>query len=224
MMFGYANGTDSVIDISIYLEKYNNHQINDFFNFLKDNMAIENNLFEYFPENKINLISIPQEILIFEINNNEETLLYNNSLMQENDNIRYVMKENKELIKTSKLYTIYYQYLLDENWPEWSRLRTMSSSEDRSKIYYGRINRLKFKLCHEYCETCYELSIDNNCPKCLSCQNNYQCDNICFENNSNEITNRNKNDEFFFDSDDSLEDIYKKIKDNFIQVYDGSKV
>ena len=157
MMFGYANGTDNIIDISIYLENENNNQQNnDFYQFLKNSITIENNIFEYYSENKIKLISIPEEISIYEKRGNVENLLNNNSIIQDNNNnIQYIIKENKTLIKTSKFYSIDYQYLIKEkDWPESHifLLRAMPSSEneDEPKIYYGRINKLKFKLCHEY--------------------------------------------------------------------------
>ena len=54
------------------------------------------------------------------------------------------------------------------------------------KVYYGRINRLKFKLCHEYCETCYELSNSNNEPKCISCLPEYQYDYFYYNNKTKE--------------------------------------
>ena len=307
MMFGYANGTDNIIDISIYLENENNNQQNnDFYQFLKNSITIENNIFEYYSENKIKLISIPEEISIYEKRGNVENLLNNNSIIQDNNNnIQYIIKENKTLIKTSKFYSIDYQYLIKEkDWPESHifLLRAMPSSEneDEPKIYYGRINKLKFKLCHEYCEVCYELIKDNNNPKCLSCLDEYQydyfyfmniyqkekgycvpegyyydndtnslvlCDEqetkyyfnsiinkkICFPNKydcpssyplynedskechkivddkSDEsdsyaiIKSTYKSDESHYDNDDSLENLYERIKNNYIGVYDGNK-
>ena len=52
------------------------------------------------------------------------------------------------------------------------RLRNLGVEEP--KIYYGRKNRVQFKLCHDFCETCYELSTSNNEQKCLSCLPEYQ--------------------------------------------------
>ena len=43
-------------------------------------------------------------------------------------------------------------------------------------MYYGRINRLKFKLFHEFCETLYELGISDGEQKCLSCLPDYRYD------------------------------------------------
>ena len=83
MMFGYPNGTDSIIDISIYLESYNNNQQNhNFYEFFKKNLTIENNIFRFISTNNIILLSIPKEILIYEKEVNEIALLKNKSLMK----------------------------------------------------------------------------------------------------------------------------------------------
>ena len=46
------------------------------------------------------------------------------------------------------------------------------------KTYYGRVNRLYFRLCYYYCETCKELgnleSVNNQ--ECLSCLPEYSYD------------------------------------------------
>ena len=68
MAFGYANGTDSIIDISKFLfkDKYDNS--NNFFAFLFKNLTLENNIFGYLPYGIIKLISTPKEISIYQRN------------------------------------------------------------------------------------------------------------------------------------------------------------
>ena len=39
----------------------------------------------------------------------------------------------------------------------------------QQKIFYGRQNTLKFKLCHEFCYSCYEYGISNGYQKCVTC-------------------------------------------------------
>ena len=68
MVFGYANGTDTIIDISKFLFKDNNRIENNFFTFLYKNFTIENNFFGYQPFNLIKLVSVPKEITIYEYN------------------------------------------------------------------------------------------------------------------------------------------------------------
>jgi len=60
MIFGYANGTDSEIDISPYLldsPNYNNSL--NLYDYLTENLIIENNIFGYENAGKIKLVSIP---------------------------------------------------------------------------------------------------------------------------------------------------------------------
>ena len=186
MIFGYPNGTDSTINIYDYIyfndendEVYFSHE---FYKFLFKNYTIENNCINYIADNRIKLISIPEEIIIMEKKENENdenteieiNELKNNSFMSpENE---YILIQNMNLKKKSEYYYIDYQYIAKE------------SESDESEIYYGRINRLKFKLCHDYCQTCFELSKSNNEQKCLSCLPEYQYDYQYFQKiNNNEL-------------------------------------
>ena len=65
MIFGYANGTDSIIDINELLSMQSNELNFNFFNYLYKNYTIENNIFGYLPVKAIKFISIPNEINIF---------------------------------------------------------------------------------------------------------------------------------------------------------------
>ena len=162
MIFGYANGTDSTIDISYYLFDSENYgKINkSFFDILYENFTIENNIFNYTSTNRIKLVSIPNEIII----SNEADLIQNNSeIYLSND---YTLKQNTNLIKTSQYYYIDYQYIIKEQ----------SNSQTNEALFYSRTNRLKFKLCYDYCQTCNELGIKENDQKCLSCLPKYQYD------------------------------------------------
>ena len=149
IIFGYPNGTDSTINISDFLFDGDENDIqldniNNFYDFLFKNYTIENNIFEYEPVYEIKLVSIPEEIIIIEIQLNETSSNYeinelkNNSFMHQDYN--YTVKQNKNLIKTSKYYYIDYQYMIQKSGDE--------SAEQ--KTYYGRTNRLKFKLCHDF--------------------------------------------------------------------------
>ena len=70
------------------------------------------------------------------------------------------------MVKTSQYYYINYQFIIKES----------NENQIMEKIFYSRTNRLKFKLCHDYCETCYELGISENNQKCLLCLPDYQYD------------------------------------------------
>mgnify|MGYP002624775866 CR=1 FL=1 len=49
-------------------------------------------------------------------------------------------------------------------------------SQYNKKTFYGRTNRLRFKLCHRFCGSCSVIGIDDNKQKCLSCLPEYQYD------------------------------------------------
>ena len=49
MVFGYANGTDSIIDITKFLNKDAYDSKENFIHFLYNNLTIENNIFRYIP-------------------------------------------------------------------------------------------------------------------------------------------------------------------------------
>ena len=72
LIFGYANATDTITDISPYFDDIDNYVINNkIFNKLKENIKIENNIFGYEIINEIKLITIPEQILIY----NDENIL-----------------------------------------------------------------------------------------------------------------------------------------------------
>ena len=195
MIFGYANGTDEIIDISPFFNDTPNYQEDiSFLEYLLGKIKIENNLFGYFPVLAIKIISIPEEISIFDEKKNIN--ITNNSLFEDLDNEKiHKLSQNKNLLKTSQYYYLDYQYILLES----NSLQPSGQGENNrnvdlrildieiekgQRIYYGRTNRLKFKLCHDYCETCNEISIDNNNQKCLSCLPLYQYDYWYYKNDT----------------------------------------
>ena len=196
MIIGYANGTDSTIDISSYFSDSDNHDVNiNFTSFLFENLTIDNNIFGYIPDNQIKLISIPEEIFLYQ-SNNTETPLTNNSFLNINES--FTLMQNKNLTKTSEYYYIYYQYIIRE--PDYDDLYNNAHSvitypdndnsynyqaEYEPRKFYGKANRLKFKLCHEFCDTCNELSTSNNDQKCSSCLSSYQYDYWFYSKNDN---------------------------------------
>ena len=204
MIFGYPNGTDytsSAEDIEYLLYGEDDYI---FVEYLCSFLVLENNLFGYYSD-RIKLISVPEEIIITErmyigvtrnLYSDEDKKMTNNSYMF--DDYDYIFSLNETLIKTTQYYYLDYQFIvkekcesesdiLDEDSLEQPLLRRrMCSNCQDSKLYYGRINRLKFKLCHEFCETCYEFGYFANEQKCLSCLPNYQYDYFYYSNEPNE--------------------------------------
>ena len=197
MIFGYPNGTDSIIDISDYLYFGEN-----LYNDLYGNFTIENNIFDFEPSNIIKIVSIPYELII-KINNGdiEGELIKNNS--EWNGLEPYRIEQNTNIIKTSKYYYIDYQYIVIETQYELKNKKRLDS--EGAKYYYGRINRLKFKLCHEFCESCYELGSSESQQKCSSCLPEFQYNYLAFINNNHEENEINcAPEEYFFDRDNKL--------------------
>ena len=180
LMFGYANGTDSEIDLSPYFMDLENYDPNNNIVYkLIEGISISNNIFGYEIMNQIKLISIPNQIIFY--NGNETTSLTNNSILDSN----YKLNQNDELLKTDELYYLDYQFIIKE--PNYSTFYSNASevidynSDDLSgyfepKTFYGRTNTANFKLCHKYCGTCKTLGISDNDQKCYSCLENYQYD------------------------------------------------
>ena len=188
MIFGYANGTDDIADISRFFNDTSNYQKEKtFFDYLYENLTIENNIFGYEALNSIKIVSIPEEIILLDEENNR---ISNGSYL--NGDSHYELFQNKNLTKTSQYYYLDYQYILKEGNSVDNdeahegierqienggdlKLRSLDNLNGEGKrIYYGRTNRLKFKLCHDYCETCDEISTEKNNQKCSSCPPIYQ--------------------------------------------------
>ena len=236
MIFGYPNGTDSIIDISqfLHLDEESIGEIT-FYDFLKENLTIENNIFDYESADIIKLVSIPDELIIVEKNGSEDgsdLILQNNSEIYFSSN--YIILQNATLIKTSKYYYIDYQYIVREQ-------VSRGISSVIPKLFYGRINRIQFKLCHEYCETCYEIGISNQTQNCISCLPEYQYGyfhdydleenqikcipkdhfynidtgniSLCNEDNSKYYIDTNNNKEICFSNSYNCPDSYPRIID-----------
>ena len=189
MIFGYANGTDTIIDISSYFMDDNIKNENNLISKLAENITFDNNIFGYeIDENHIKLISIPDEIIFYNIINGENLAkLSNGSILNSN----YSFKQNNNLLKTYQLYSLEYQYIIQEpnydkfnEYPE--KIINVSSSDSdqfidqveyyNRTIFYGRTNTVKFKLCHDYCGSCHKIGTSINDQKCESCLDDYQYD------------------------------------------------
>ena len=182
MMFGYPNGTDNIIDISPYFMDIENYDLNNnFINKLLEGLTINNNIFGYIIINQIKLLNIPSEILFY--NGDDIEPLTNGDILTPN----YRFNQNNESTKTDEYYSLDYQYIIKEpdyttfydnaneviNFPD--NINNQSANFN-SKIFYGRTNTAKFKLCHKYCASCIKLGISNDNQQCMSCLPQYQYD------------------------------------------------
>ncbi len=156
-------------------------------------MIIENNVFGYQKVEKIKLVSIPDEILLY--NENDELLSKNRRF-----DANYKLKQNDNLIKENKYYYLEYQFIVKElNYPDFYENRYLQNvnMDDANnfdlgnvftpKSFYGKTNTLKFKLCHKFCKTCRKIGISDSEQKCELCLEEYsynnndivQLNNIC---------------------------------------------
>ena len=173
IFFGYANGTDFTADITPYFGDIDGYDSNnDFVKYLLEHASIDNNIFSYKLIRKVKIISVPKEILIYNKNDLSKPIV-DGTIIDEGN---YVLHQNKEVIKTNKLYELEYQYLVQE--PS----SYISNSYENGQILFGRVNKLSMKLCHEFCETCNELGISNNKQYCLSCLEPYTYDYFSYFN------------------------------------------
>ena len=169
IFFGYANGTDFSSDISPYFADIQGYDSNkDFVTFLLEHASIDNNIFSYNLVRKVKLIFVPEEILIYH-KDNLTTPITDESFIEEGN---YILYQNKEIIKTNKLYELKYQYIVQEP----ISYIDPSYSNENEHILFGRVNKLSMKLCHDFCETCYQLGISNDKQFCLSCLEPYTYD------------------------------------------------
>ena len=175
MIFGFANGTDFTIDISPHLMDTGEYTAgNDLVTRLLKNMTIDNNIFGYVPIEKIILISYPPELLFYY--SDGTTPIPNGTII---DNT-HILNQNTRINKTHRLYYLEYQYMVKEQ--DYSQYISYASSTYYApsgstssyqsnfspKTFYGRTNRLAFKLCHDYCETCNQFGLSIHFQKCYS--------------------------------------------------------
>ena len=182
LLFGYANGTDSEIDLYPYFYDSENYDAsNNLYNYLINSLTIDNNIFGYVPAEQIKLVSIPEEI-IFLYNN--DTQISNNEVFSAN----HKLEQTPDKIKNDDYYFLDYQYIVRE--PDFNIFYStqfaymireegdLSNIEQlfTPKTFYGRVNRLKFKLCNNNCKTCKVIGNSIIDQKCESCPDNYTID------------------------------------------------
>ena len=186
MTFGYCNGEDKFIDISPYLADSNNTDNSyNLFETMMSTYVIDNNIFGYTKLNKAQLVSIPDEIKIYQ----DSTQLINGSILNE----KPVSFQNTNLNKTYQNYSLYFRLYVQE--PDYTTFTSMATQHirtdnngndieenfasfynDRIRTFEGRSVRLYFKLCHDYCETCNILGTSLDFQYCLTCLPEYRYD------------------------------------------------
>ena len=173
-IFGFPKGDDNIIDISPYIydsDNYNSEK--NLVNSLLEDFRITNNLFSYEKIDKLRLSIIPKQILFY--NKQDFKPLSEGDLIDQN----YLLTYDKEILKDNSYYELGYQFVVKEpNYDQFYKYENKDLNYGdtnfdknlfKSKIFYGRTNILKFKLCHSLCETCKLYGISNINQKCYTC-------------------------------------------------------
>ena len=185
IIFGYINGTNSNINISNFLSEFdviNNNNENNLIDVILENIKIDNNIFGYEFEKKIKLITIPEELNFYNIEDGVETQVNEDEIL----NHDYKISQNNNIKLGNKTYSFEFQSISQE--PEINKfneytietnIRYCINCENNeaqenfeSQIFYGKTMKLEFKLCYELCDTCEYLGISFDKQKCLTCNEN----------------------------------------------------
>ena len=180
LIFGYINGTDKYINISNFLSEFDNNK--NIIDTLSENIRIDNNIFGYEFEKQIKLITIPQELNFYNIENGTKIKVNEGEILKYN----YEINQNNNIKFGNKTYYFEFQHIAKEpdknNYGKYSidvitensiGYQNIVELEFESQVFYGKINKIEFKLCYELCDTCEYLGIKSDEQKCLTCIENY---------------------------------------------------
>ena len=152
LFFSYPNGTDFYMNISPYV-KNSDYYVNpkNLISYLLSIARIDNNIFGYTLIDEVKLISIPDEI-IFYGDQYSNICLTNGARVTSNA----ILNEDKNLVRYDRNYTLDYQYMAkDQSGYNDMKNQAQQSSDEtnnggdfcyQQKTYYGRVNRLTFRL------------------------------------------------------------------------------
>ena len=232
MIFGFGNGTDHTIDISPYLADTGYYDDNyNLYQYLYNNMSVDNNIFDYEKVPRIRLINISDELLLYRgklnVDMEENTLPVNEFFT---DNITLLQNRNLTKIE-DKLYTLGYQYQVKT--PEYTKLyesaKTVKNFPDnydgssyyQSKILEGRVNYIKFKLCHRYCIKCIEYGPSDNDQRCVNCKDPYTYDYL---NYVNRFTGNCVEEGYMYDVEDQELKVCSGVYKYYFNITSGQKI
>ena len=202
LIFSYINGTDYNINITSYFSGQENNDNDDInLNFPND-LKIDNNIFGYQINQQIKIISIPNEINLYKIeNDNSKTQIQIND--EYSPDMKLMISPKNDVIRTDATYYIEYQYQYSEpdydTFNQYSDIRLdypeditvdQKTEFNNDRQIYEKIFKIEFKLCNDYCKTCKSIGKSNKQTKCEECQDDlkYYLDdssnsNTCFPKN-----------------------------------------
>ena len=184
LIFSYVNGSNYNINISSYFSNQSNNNNDDIYLDFPNKFNIDNNIFGYQIMQRIKIISIPEEIDLYYIDNNNKTLI---NIGDEYDQTKKILiSPKKNISKNSNIYYVEYQYQYSDpdydtfnKYPDIISDYNKDSSTDQreefnnnTQYYYGRTLKIEFKLCNDYCKTCKLIGKSEEQTKCEECKDN----------------------------------------------------
>ena len=150
-----------------------------------NNFKIDNNIFGYEIMENIKIISIPEEINLYKIgDDNTKTQIKIGD--EYTPNIKLMISPKNNVIRNYTTYFIEYQYQYSDpdydtfnkypnkiyDYPEYSTVDQKEEFNNDRKTYFGRSIKIKFKLCNENCKTCKSIGKSDTQTKCEECKDN----------------------------------------------------
>ncbi len=185
IIFGYVNGSNTYINISHFLSEFNiDNNKNNIIDIILENITIDNNIFGYELQKKVKLVYIPEELIFYNIINDERIKVNSNEFLYYEHNItqnNIINMSNKEyyfefqsIVQGPTEETKINQYAIDIRSINCLDNDNIEEDENiQNSTFYSRTIKVEFKLCYELCNTCKSLGISFNDQKCLSCLENY---------------------------------------------------
>ena len=187
LFFSYFNSSDLSINITSYFSNIGSVENEDITIPFPDNIKIDNNIFGYQIQEKIKITSIPNEINLYLIKeNNEITQIKVGDEINPN-NINITISPKSDTIRNNNTYFIEYQYQYTDpdfdtfnkypdkivSYPENSTIDGQREEFNKDvKVHFTESLRIKFKLCNENCKTCKIIGKSNNSTRCEECLEN----------------------------------------------------
>ena len=188
LFFSYFNTSDFELNITSYFSSIGSDKNDDKEDItipFPKNITIDNNIFGYQILEKIKIISIPNEINFYSIDeNNKKTEIKVGEEINPN-NINITISPKKNTIRNNNTYFIEYQYQYTDpdydtfnKYPDKIASYPNNSGDQRDefnqdiKIHFTESLKIEFKLCHENCKTCKIIGKSNRLTRCEECFEN----------------------------------------------------
>ena len=208
LIFSYINKKDFNINITSYFSEIENTDNDDIYLNFPD-LQIDNNIFGYQIIQQIKIISIPNEINLYKIeNDNTKTQININD--EYSPNMKIMINPKNNILKTDATYYIEYQFQCSEpdyntfnqypdkiiDYPESITVSQETEFNNDRHTYEKRL-KIEFNLCNDYCKTCKSIGKSSEQTKCEECKDDLK---YYLDENSNTYTCFPKNEDCPIDS------------------------